>query len=95
MQLGANTLPLTVDRTMLERGVLIGRHDRCDIVIPEASVSRVHAVLLDVDDTLFLIDTGSSNGVWHRSGARVRCAPVEDGDAFLIGAATVRWRRLH
>ena len=43
MRLGPQALPLTVDDPMLERGVLIGRDERCDVLIPNRFVSRVHA----------------------------------------------------
>ena len=93
LQLGDRVLPLTVDVPMLERGVLIGRQPRCEVIIPETHVSRVHAVVLNVDGAPHLIDTGSSNGTWHHAGQRVRCWKLTDGDVFFVGnAATVEWR---
>jgi pSer/pThr/pTyr-binding forkhead associated (FHA) protein len=41
----------------------IGRSSRADIVLSEDNVSRRHARLFVPDDTLFVEDLGSSNGV--------------------------------
>lgn len=95
LRLGDRTLPLTVDDPMLERGVLIGRQERCDVIIPDRFVSRVHAVALNIDGVAHLINTGSSNGTFHRTGAPVKCWKLEDGDLFILGESTVEWRQVH
>jgi hypothetical protein len=47
----------------LERGILVGRDDRCSHGgLEEGSLSRVHMVLLSVDDEVWAIDTASTNG---------------------------------
>jgi hypothetical protein len=88
-------LPLTVDDPMLARGVLLGRLERCDVIIPDQQVSRVHAVALHIDGTPYLVDAGSSNGTWRSSGDRVKCSRLEDGDVFALGRSTVEWRQVH
>jgi hypothetical protein len=52
------------DRALRE-GVLIGRYARCDgmMLAGESSVSRVHALLLLVEDRLLAIDIASTNGM--------------------------------
>src|SRR5437763_10302756 len=45
---------------------LVGRDPRCDIVIPDARVSRYHAVLRLEDHRWVLVDNGSANGVFAR-----------------------------
>lgn len=92
MCLGDQVLPLTVDAAMLERGVLIGQQERCDVLIPDTYVSRVHAVAVNLEGVPYLVDTGSTNGTWHHSAAQVKCWKLEDGDRFAIGRATVEWR---
>lgn len=92
LRLGSQVLPLTVDAPMLERGVLLGRQERCEVIIPDRLVSRVHAVALRIDGVPHLIDAGSSNGTWQRAGERVRCSRLEDGDVFGLGDSTVEWR---
>lgn len=92
MRRGADLLPLRVDAGMLEQGVLIGRETRCDVIIPDMIVSRVHAVALSIDGVPHLVDAGSSNGTWRHPGTRVKCTKLEDGDVFLFGNAQVGWR---
>ena len=81
-----------VDPHLLRDGVLIGRADRCDLVLPDPYASRVHAVVVNLDGQPSLVDTGSGNGTRHVSGARVECWPLKDGDAFLLGNSIVEWR---
>lgn len=92
LHLGARAFPLTVDRPMLTHGVLLGRHERCDVIIPDRFCSRVHAVVLDVDGVPHLINAGSSNGTWHASKAPVKCWRLHHGDVFWLGESTVEWR---
>ena len=92
MHRGTALLSLKVDAGMLEQGVLIGRETRCDVIVPDAMVSRVHAVVLSIDGVPHLVDAGSSNGTWRHPGTRVKCTKLEDGDVFLFGHARVGWR---
>lgn len=76
----------------LHRGVLIGRSDRCDVLVPEDEISRVHAVLLRVDDETWLFDAGSTNGLW-RGDDEVKRVRLADGDEVGLGPrATLTWR---
>lgn len=85
-------LPLTVDQPMLERGVLLGRQQRCDVIIPDNFASRVHAVVLSIDGVPHLVNTGSSNGTWHSSRVPVKCWRLREGDTFWLGNSTVQWK---
>ncbi len=80
----------------LRSGVLLGRYDRCDnaglSVLSDHRVSRVHLLLLEIDEVVYAIDTASTNGVWlDGAGARHRSldasASLELGDAL----AHVAW----
>lgn len=93
--LGTRAHSLSVDSQMLAQGLLVGRHERCDVVVPETHVSRVHLVLMEIDDVLHVIDTGSSNGTWTTTGERVRCRPLRDGEVLLVGGACLEWRERH
>lgn len=86
---------LRVDSEMVAQGLLVGRHERCDVVVPDNFASRVHATIVEIDDVLHVIDTGSSNGTWTTLGERVRCRPLRDGEVLLIGTARVEWREAH
>ena len=65
---------------------MVGRSNFSSIIIPHASVSRVHATIIRDGDTLSLQDLGSRNGTFV-NGARVGSEPVAVGigDAIQIG----------
>ena len=77
----------------LERGILVGRDDRCSHGgLEEGNLSRVHLVLLSVDDEVWAIDTASTNG------SRLLNAPpfrqlLLSGESQLVlaDALTVSW----
>jgi hypothetical protein len=69
----------------LEEGLLLGRYERCaahESLAEDSGVSRVHAALLVRRDSLFVIDTGSTNGT------RVK---RDDGSVVELG----RGKRVH
>lgn len=66
----------------------IGREPRCDLVIPDLSVSRWHADLTRVGGHWLLCDLGSMNGT-RRNGWRVNSpVPVKEGDQLSFGRVT-------
>jgi len=68
----------------LERGILVGRDDRCSHGgHEEGNLSRVHLVLLSVDDEVWAIDTASTNGT-RVNGTRVRRAALLPNDPLSI-----------
>ncbi|MGH9129184.1 MAG: FhaA domain-containing protein [Acidimicrobiales bacterium] len=69
-----------------EEPVLIGRLESCTVVVEDASVSRHHAELRRVDDSVFLVDLDSTNGT-RVNGARVTRHELADGDQIAIGTA--------
>lgn len=80
----------------LRSGVLLGRYDRCDnaglSVLSDHRVSRVHLLLLEIDDALYAIDTASTNGVWIRgSGIRHRCLDARQTLELGSRLAHVTW----
>ncbi|MEN9797886.1 MAG: hypothetical protein RL653_1582 [Pseudomonadota bacterium] len=76
----------------LERGVLVGRDERCTLTSSLGSVSRVHAVLLELDGEPYLVDTGSTNGTWV-NGREIALSPLADGAEFDLGSELkLRWR---
>ena len=48
----------------LDRDMLVGRHQDCDIVLQSSEISRRHAAFHIKDDTLWLEDLKSSNGTF-------------------------------
>jgi S-DNA-T family DNA segregation ATPase FtsK/SpoIIIE len=96
-------------RTPLRPGpVVIGRGEGCDVVMADATVSRVHATLAVAaslpcdggpDDPTTVVDAGSTNGTWVGAGvdtgSPVR-APTALGTGVVLrlGAAQVVMRAL-
>jgi hypothetical protein len=81
----------------LSDGVLLGRYARCDGaggLADDASLSRVHALLIQIDDSLLLIDTASSNGTWENGEKpRARVFVLDRNTELLLGKTTrARWR---
>jgi DNA-binding NtrC family response regulator len=75
----------------LGRTITIGRSSTCDVVIDDASVSRVHASL-SVGAQPMLEDRGSSTGT--RIGERtITSAPIAFGEAFQLGGVTLILQR--
>lgn len=92
VRLSTGVFTTAIDEQLIRRGVLIGREERCDVLIPDNHVSRVHAALVSVDGTPHLIDCGSSNGIHDlRRLQDVRSHRLEDADRFQLGNATLDW----
>ena len=68
----------------------IGRSIDCYLVLNDASVSRVHATIVNKDGKLFIEDRGSRNGC-SVNGDRVKgTRELADGDSITIGHQTIR-----
>lgn len=81
-------------------GVLLGRYDRCDNaglqVLDDPNVSRVHLLVIELDGTLYAIDTGSTNGVRHAGQPfRERALGAHDVLELGLGLAEVEWLASH
>jgi hypothetical protein len=89
---------LAIGESALKDGVLIGRYDRCDakdIATDDTSLSRVHALLMRVEDRLLLIDTASSNGTFEK-GQQVRVVVIDADTELRLGKKTyARWRTIN
>jgi hypothetical protein len=59
---------ITIGPRAAERGILLGRYDRCDAseatVLTDQNISRVHLLLVQVAGSLYAIDVASTNGTW-------------------------------
>jgi len=88
-------LTLTIGHQALADGILLGRYSRCDATEAaheDHSLSRVHALLMQVDERLLLVDTASTNGTFER-GAPVRVVVFDGTTELRLGKRTfVRWR---
>ncbi|MFZ5787678.1 MAG: FHA domain-containing protein, partial [Acidobacteriota bacterium] len=96
---GFNLEVLTADGTPDPRGpialsadvVHLGRGDDCDVVLASFTVSRRHAEIRRTPKGYWLVDVGSSNGVWIGE-QRVREVALQDGLEFRLGGVTLRFR---
>lgn len=63
---------------------VIGRAQAAQLRLASDSVARSHAVIERVDGRYFMVDLGSTNGLYFR-GERFSRRPIEHGDRFEIG----------
>jgi hypothetical protein len=86
---------LSIGDQALRDGILLGRYARCDgaALLEDPSLSRVHAMLLGIDDKLLVIDTASRNGTWQTGQASARVIAIDEGAEINLGKHTrIRWR---
>ena len=82
------------------RGVLLGRYERCDgsegAVLASPAISRVHALVIELAGKLYVVDAGSTNGVW-RGHQRVPLARLSTGETVALSGtvATLEWGYSH
>jgi len=70
-------------------GTIIGRSNKCDIVIDSKHVSRQHTRIFSTSDGEWLVeDLGSSNGTFV-NGQRVKSCPISQADVIEIGLASL------
>ncbi|MCX5744539.1 MAG: hypothetical protein NT062_18775 [Proteobacteria bacterium] len=86
---------LHIGRSALVDGVLLGRYARCDGagLGGDGSLSRVHVLLLLVDDRLIAVDTASTYGSRLSGGANARVLQLTSETELELGLKTqIRWR---
>ena len=71
----------------------LGRSRSSDVCIPDATVSRDHAVLLRREAGWFITDTGSRSGVLVNNRKISGRHPVYVGDEITLGTTTLTLRR--
>jgi hypothetical protein len=97
LEMGGNAFEFPVDLPALRAGVLVGRYDRCDLSeqvvrMPE-TVSRVHALLIALDERAHIFDVGSTNGLAHE-GFPIRglaLAPHQPSNVMLAPEVRLTW----
>ena len=73
---------IAIDRAV----ILVGRGADCDVVITTSQkISRHHCCVVQVDNSYYLRDLGSMNGVWLNGGRVNREARMASGDKVAIG----------
>ena len=71
---------------------VLGRSRECDIRLPDANSSRRHAEIRYEDDTWWIVDLGSTNGI-EVNGKRTDRAKLEHEDRILLGRTEVTFER--
>ncbi|HEX4360579.1 MAG TPA: FHA domain-containing protein [Pseudonocardia sp.] len=70
---------------------VLGRDSRCDIVLPNVTVSRRHAEIRPHSEGFEVADIGSLNGT-YRNGRPVDTAVLSHGDELAIGVFRLVYR---
>ena len=70
--------------------ITIGRGNANDLVLPDNSVSRFHAVIKLGGDSVVIADRGSTNGVYLGGRRIVHEAPLKNGDVAQLGRFELR-----
>lgn len=86
---------LQVSDQTLRDGILLGRYARCDGagMLEDQSMSRVHALLLLIENTLLIVDTASRNGTFLPGFPPARVIAVPGNSDINLGKHTrIRWR---
>jgi hypothetical protein len=74
------------DRTFeINKGsIVIGRGEECDLILPNASISKEHTKLTVTDEGVFLEDLGSQNGLYIKN-KRTKEGTVLPQEEFRLG----------
>ncbi len=68
----------------------VGRADEAYVHLEDASVSRRHAVLINQEDSLFIEDVGSANGISMGGGLILGRVQIKIGDVLNVGTVPFR-----
>ncbi len=85
-----------VSAERLEQGILLGRYDRCSVMLETArtTTSRVHALIMRLGAEVWIVDTASTRGV-RRDGERITAAVLRDTNHVSLGPeVTLDWERI-
>jgi len=75
---------------VLSDRITIGKSRKCDVVLPDDSVSRHHVEIVREGDAYRVVDRGSTNGSFV-GGARVADAFLKPGDVLGVGKVQLRF----
>lgn len=78
------TGPLNGQRWYIEKTLVLGRDETCDVVIADRQVSRFHARLTPSEDGVLLEDLGSKNGTFQNGVRIVDPVMLSDGDLMQV-----------
>lgn len=73
--------------------LIIGRADRCRVVLDDSYVSQVHARVFARGDSFVLEDLGSTNGTYLNRRRITSPVEVQRGDQIKIGKTVLELRK--
>jgi pSer/pThr/pTyr-binding forkhead associated (FHA) protein len=73
--------------------VLIGRDEKCDIVLNDGKVSAQHAKIIRREGRFVIIDGPSRNGT-SLNGVKISSSNLQDGDELKMGDTTLVFREI-
>lgn len=82
-KLTALSEPIEGQSIIIDRDMVIGRHQQADIVLQASQISRRHAALQLKDQQLWIQDLGSSNGTFV-NGEKISEKQLQDQDEICI-----------
>jgi pSer/pThr/pTyr-binding forkhead associated (FHA) protein len=77
----------------LDDELIIGRADKCGLVLNDNYVSQVHARIFARDDSVMLEDLGSTNGTYLNRRRITAPAELQRGDRVKIGKTVLELRK--
>ncbi|MCA8998535.1 MAG: FHA domain-containing protein, partial [Planctomycetaceae bacterium] len=92
---GPKSLPRSAGNSLPAKGLMIGREEGNDIVLPYPMVSARHARIVPANGSYLLEDLGSSNGTFLNSPSnRIQKSPLNPTDVVYFGSMRVPASRL-
>ncbi|MGH2812043.1 MAG: FHA domain-containing protein [Actinomycetota bacterium] len=77
----------------LDDELIIGRADKCQVILSDPYASQVHARVFRRDEGVFIEDMGSTNGTYLNRKKVSAPLPVSRGDRARIGKTEMEFRR--
>lgn len=95
---GQNHVCQPLKSESLKRGIIIGRHDKCEKIFQpfllHPYISRIHFLLIEIEDEYYIIDTASTNGVYVECSRHLRIK-LSSFQRFYIGDTSSKKDRLY
>lgn len=73
--------------------LLIGRGERCDLILSDTYASQVHARIFPKGDALMVEDMGSTNGTYLNRQKLTAPRELQRGDRIKIGKTVMELRK--
>ena len=90
-----NRKHILIDESQLERGILVGRYERCGIFFSSHDeynpISRVHCLFISINGVMYVIDTASTNGTSVAHKPIQQCALPKASLIILAESLFISW----